>query len=70
MKYFIESSATNSFFCAIKSVSLAERKQCENEILGCITVCPLDDVFFLTATWESHGQLWAILERTTSLTQC
>ena len=25
---------------------------------------------FLTATWESHGQLWAILERTTSLNRC
>ena len=27
-------------------------------------------IFFLTAIWLSHGQLWAILKGTVSLTQC
>ena len=26
--------------------------------------------FFLSATWLPHGQLWAIIEGTASLTQC
>ena len=26
--------------------------------------------FFLTAVWLPHGQLWAIIEGTASLTQC
>ena len=27
-------------------------------------------VFFLTTIWLAHGQLWAIIEGTASLTRC
>ena len=30
----------------------------------------MDRYFFLTAIWLPHGQLWAIIEGTASLTRC
>ena len=31
---------------------------------------PLHDCYFFTAFWLSHGQFWAILKGTASLTRC
>ena len=35
-----------------------------------MSVVLITDFFFLTAAWQLHGQLWAIVEGKASLTQC
>ena len=54
-----------TYFIIFKGLSLKQIKQ-----IFLQGKCPALDLFFSTAIWLSHGQLWAILEGTASLTRC
>ena len=53
-------SASNSCMYSMKSLSNTDHN----------IFYHIFHIFFLTAIWQSHNQLWAILEGTASLTQC
>ena len=59
-----------AFALPIREVSFRHSQHKMTDNNGTALPHETDFDFFLTAIWLSHGQLWAILEGTASLTQC